>query len=117
MTARAGRPLDHLFGALADPTRRAIVEVLVHEGPHTATQLATRFAPSRQGIAKHLRALADAGLVTAERVGREVRYRAATEHLRDAVTWLLDTADAWDRRAERLAGRTGDGRIRRRAHH
>lgn len=110
MTA-AGRPLDELFGALADPTRRRIIELLVHDGPQTATRLATHFSSSRQAVVKHLRALAAAGLVTGERHGREVRYRATTDHLRAAVTWLLDTGQDWDRRAERLrTGRTRTGR-------
>ena len=96
-------PLDQLFGALADPTRRALLQRLVHEGPDTATRLVEQFAMSRQAIVKHLQALADAGLVAPEREGREVRYRATPDHLRDAVTWLLDTGANWDRRADRLS--------------
>lgn len=96
------RPLDELFGALADPTRRRIVERLVHDGPQTATHLAGEFAISRQAVVKHVQALAAAGLVTGERTGREVRYRATTKQLRAAVTWLLDASEAWDRRAARL---------------
>ena len=104
----AARPLDELFGALADPTRRRILELLVHDGPQTATQLATHVESSRQAIVKHVQALAAAGLVAGERQGREVRYRATTEQLRAAVNWLLDTGQAWDRRADRLrAGRAG----------
>jgi DNA-binding transcriptional ArsR family regulator len=96
------RPLDELFGALADPSRRRIIELLVHEGPQSATQLAEQFAFSRQAVVKHLQALSTAGLVAGERQGREVRYRATTEHLRAAVTWLLDASESWDRRADRL---------------
>ena len=76
---------------LADPTRRAVLERLVHDGPQTATDLAEHFPTTRQAIVKHLRVLADAGLVAPERDGREVRYVATTERLADAVTWLLDT--------------------------
>jgi len=100
-------PLDELFGVLADPTRRALLSQLVHEGPETATRLADRFPLTRQAVVKHLRALADAGLVTPERSGREVRYRATTERLADAVSWLLDTSTRWDRRLDRLRQRTG----------
>lgn len=110
-TERVGgwHPLDDVFAAVADPTRRGIVQVLVHEGPHTATQLATRFAPSRQAIVKHLQALAAAGLVAPERHGREVRYLATTERLAGAVAWLLDASGRWDRRTARLraAGTAG----------
>lgn len=97
-----GDVLDRLFGVLADPTRRALLQRLVREGPDTATRLVEQFAMSRQAVVKHLQALAEAGLVAPERVGREVRYRATTDRLRDAVTWLLDTGADWDRRAARL---------------
>jgi DNA-binding transcriptional ArsR family regulator len=96
------RPLDELFAVLADPTRRAVLERLVHEGPQTATTLAAHFPTTRQAIVKHLRVLADAGLVVPERDGREVRYVATTERLADAVNWLLDASRSWDRRIGRL---------------
>jgi DNA-binding transcriptional ArsR family regulator len=97
-----GEALDQLFGVLADPTRRALLQRLVREGPDTATRLVEQFAMSRQAVVKHLQVLADAGLVARERDGREVRYRATTERLRDAVTWLLYAGASWDRRAARL---------------
>lgn len=100
--AESWHPLDDLFAAVADPTRRGIIQLLVHDGPMTATQLAAHFAPSRQAIVKHLQALGAAGLVASERHGREVRYRATTQRLADAVTWLLDTGQQWDGRADRL---------------
>jgi DNA-binding transcriptional ArsR family regulator len=97
--------LDELFGVLADPTRRALLQRLVHDGPDTATRLAAEFPVTRQAVVKHLRALADAGLVRSERQGREVLYIAATERLAEAVTWLLDTSGKWDRRLDRLRRR------------
>jgi DNA-binding transcriptional ArsR family regulator len=96
------QPLDELFAVLADPTRRAVLERLVHDGPDTATNLATQFPLTRQAVVKHLTTLAAAGLVTSERRGREVRYRATTERLAEAIAWLLDAGAAWDRRLERL---------------
>jgi DNA-binding transcriptional ArsR family regulator len=96
------QPLDELFSAVADPTRRQILQHLVHEGPRSATQLAELFPLSRQAVVKHLQTLASAGLVAAAREGREVRYRATTDRLADAVSWLLDTSARWDRRADRL---------------
>jgi ArsR family transcriptional regulator, cadmium/lead-responsive transcriptional repressor len=98
------RPLDELFSVLADPTRRAVLERLVHDGAQTATTLAEHFPTTRQAIVKHLRVLADAGLVSSERDGREVRYVATTERLADAVAWLLDAGRSWDRRLDRLRG-------------
>jgi DNA-binding transcriptional ArsR family regulator len=99
------RPLDDLFGALADPTRRGLLERLIHEGPRTATQLAAGSAVSRQAIVKHLQALTGVDLVVGERCGREVRYRATTEPLATVVVWLRGASAAWDRRAERLRQR------------
>lgn len=104
--APAPRPavgaLDALFGALADPTRRALVERLVRDGPASATALTSSFALSRQAVVKHLQALEAVGLVTPERVGREVRFRATPEPLASAVGWLLDAGGSWDRRIDRL---------------
>ena len=99
------RPLDDLFGALADPTRRGLLERLIHEGPRTATQLAAGSAVSRQAIVKHLQALTSVGLVAAERSGREVRYRATTVASGSVVDWLRGASAAWDRRAARLRQR------------
>lgn len=99
------RPLDELFGVLADPTRRDVLERLIHDGPQTATELAAHFPTTRQAVVKHLRTLAEAQLVTAERSGREVRYRATTARLAEAVNWLLGASSDWDRRADRLRAR------------
>ena len=103
----AGRPLDVLFGVLADSTRRGLLERLVHDGPQSATRLAADVAITRQGVVKHLQALAAAGLVDPERHGREVRYRATTEPLADAVDWLRGASAGWDRRAGRLRRLSG----------
>jgi DNA-binding transcriptional ArsR family regulator len=97
-----GDALDAVFSALADPTRRGLVSRLVHEGPHTATDLARDLPMTRQAVVHHLQALGDAGLVGAEREGREVRYRATPEPLGAAVAWMLDAGARWDRRLERL---------------
>jgi DNA-binding transcriptional ArsR family regulator len=113
MSAAGQQPLDELFGVLADPTRRRLLERLVHQGPHTATELAADSTLSRQGIVKHLQALAEARLVTSERVGREVRYRATTERLADAVAWLVDNSAKWDRRLDRLRDRAMRATVRR----
>ncbi len=102
MTDDGVSALDALFGVLADPTRRALLRRLLHDGPASATRLAEPTPLTRQAVAKHLRALLDAGLVTSERVGREVLYRATPEPLVDAIAWLVETAPAWDERLARL---------------
>ncbi|MCU1389728.1 MAG: hypothetical protein JWL72_3066 [Ilumatobacteraceae bacterium] len=99
--------LDDLFGALADPTRRALFTRLLHDGPQTATVLAADRALSRQAVVKHLQALAASGLASSERVGREVRYVATPERLTAVVAWLVESSGQWDRRIERLLGRVG----------
>ena len=94
--------LDELFGALADPTRRSLMQRLIQNGPATATSLSADGPLSRQAIVKHLQALVDAGLATPERHGREVRYVATPAPLADAVAWLIETGPQWDRRIDRL---------------
>lgn len=101
--------MDQVFLALGDPTRRAVLERLLHDGPATATNLAPAFPISRQAVVKHLGVLGDAGLVTAERHGREVRYRAKTEPLVQAASWLAQAGARWDRRLARLAQRLETG--------
>jgi DNA-binding transcriptional ArsR family regulator len=100
------RPLDELFAVLGDPTRREVLERLVHDGPQTATELTAHFPTTRQAIVKHLKVLAGANLVVPNRDGREVRYVATTERLADAVGWLLDASRRWDRRVARLRQRS-----------
>ena len=97
--------LDDLFGALAEPTRRALFQRLMHEGPRTATVLAADSALTRQAVVKHLQALVGAGLATAERAGREVRYRATPEQLAVVVAWLTESSSTWDKRVARLVER------------
>jgi DNA-binding transcriptional ArsR family regulator len=94
--------LDTLFGALADPTRRMLVERLLTKGPATATTLAETTPLTRQAVLKHLQVLEAAGLLAHERSGREVRYRVTPQPLASAVGWILDTAGQWDSRIDRL---------------
>ena len=99
--------LDTLFGALADPTRRMLVERLLTKGPATATTLAETTPLTRQAILKHLQVLEAAGLLAHERSGREVRYRVTPQPLASAVGWILDTAGQWDSRIDRLRRLSG----------
>lgn len=94
--------LDALFAAVADPTRRSLLARLRSNGPQSATRLVAGTAVSRQAIVKHLQVLADAGLVDATRVGREVLYAARPEALTAGVAWLVETGADWDRRLDRL---------------
>jgi DNA-binding transcriptional ArsR family regulator len=94
---------DAVFAALADPTRRAIFQVVVDEGPITATGVSQHFTISRQGVSKHLGVLRQAGLVRAERHGRETHFDASLTPLDAVAMWVDDVGAAWDRRLGRLA--------------
>jgi DNA-binding transcriptional ArsR family regulator len=92
-----------VFAALADPTRRAILRLVADEGPLTATTVSEHFPISRQGVAKHLGVLRDAGLVQAERRGRETQFEASLAPLGTVSKWVDEVGATWDRRLERLA--------------
>jgi DNA-binding transcriptional ArsR family regulator len=94
----SGDPAAPVFAALSDPTRRDVVRRLAG-GSATATELAAGLPITRQAVAKHLAALEDAGLVRAERQGREVRYLLTPEPLGAAVSWIEDLDTTW---ADRL---------------
>ena len=98
----ATQPLQAVFVALADPTRRQMLTRLSEQGPGTATQLAAGLPITRQAVTKHLLALSEAGLVTAQRQGREKRYVLAPEALDDAMAWMAEVGAAWDERLEAL---------------
>jgi DNA-binding transcriptional ArsR family regulator len=94
----AGGPVDSVFVALADPTRRHLLNLLAAQGEVTATTLAERLPVSRQAVVKHLTVLASAGLVSGNRVGREVRYSVRPATLDAAARWMAALAADWDRR-------------------
>jgi DNA-binding transcriptional ArsR family regulator len=79
--------LDRGFAALADPTRRGILERLGRERA-SITELATAFDMTLTGMKKHIRLLEDAGLVTSEKVGRTRYCRPGPRRLDDEVTWM-----------------------------
>ena len=104
----ADRSAGAVFEALADPTRRRLLELLAEEGPTTATTLAGAFTVSRQAVVKHLGALTTAGLVSPERRGREVLYGLEPGALDGAAAWLETVGRAWDRRLVALVKHLSD---------
>lgn len=99
---RAAAALD----ALGDATRRDLLAAIAEAGSATATELAVDRPVTRQAVVKHLQVLAAAGLVEAEKVGREQRYRLCPAPLVDASAWLAEVGAAWDRRLARLSERS-----------
>lgn len=93
---------DEVFAALADPMRRTILRIVVEDGPLTATSVARQVPISRQGVAKHLAVLSDAGLVHSTRAGRETRFEASLRPLRSVTRWVDDVGRKWDQRLARL---------------
>jgi DNA-binding transcriptional ArsR family regulator len=91
-----------VFGALADSTRRNLLSALA-EHPATATELAGELPISRQAVVKHLNSLAEAGLVSRQRAGREVRYSVTPAPLSSAVSWIATVGSQWDDRLAALA--------------
>jgi DNA-binding transcriptional ArsR family regulator len=92
-----------VFAALADPTRRLMLQALLDEGTTTVPALTAALPISRQAVAKHLRTLDRAGLVQrAPSSGREVRYRLRRGALAQATAWLAAADAAWDGRLDRL---------------
>jgi DNA-binding transcriptional ArsR family regulator len=81
------QPLDRTLAALADPTRRAVLERL-GVGSATITELAEPFGMTLTGMKKHVRVLEDAGLVATEKVGRERRCALGPQRLDDATAWI-----------------------------
>jgi len=93
---------DHLFRALADPTRRAIFERLARDGEQTVHALTERAGVSQPMVSKHLSALKRARLVRNRRQGRETHYRARPEALAPLVNWIGDYGTFWQNKLDRL---------------
>jgi DNA-binding transcriptional ArsR family regulator len=97
MTGQAGE-VDEVLVALADPTRRRLLDVLAAHGEATATTLAAELPVSRQAVVKHLAVLDRAGLVAGHRRGREVRYAVRPDRLDATARWMAALAARWDTR-------------------
>ncbi|GAA0376507.1 metalloregulator ArsR/SmtB family transcription factor [Microbispora corallina] len=97
----AAEAVDGVLAALADPTRRQLLDLLAAHGEATATTLAERLPVSRQAVVRHLAVLDAAGLVSGGRAGREVRYAVRPAALDATARWMAALAGEWDRR---LAG-------------
>jgi DNA-binding transcriptional ArsR family regulator len=95
-------PLDPVFAALADPTRRAIIARLAH-GETSVSDLAEPFDVSLPAVTKHLSVLRRAGIVEDRKLGRVRMCRLATEPLRRAEGWVAQQRAFWSQRLDGLA--------------
>src|SRR5262245_18101520 len=95
--------LDRTFGALADPTRRALLAQLVEQDGLSVSELARPFRVSLPAIMKHLDVLSDAGLIRRTKTGRTVSCRLTAAPLEDALNWLNRSERFWSAQLDRLA--------------
>ena len=104
--------VDRTLSALADSTRRGVLERLGREGAASVSDLAVPFAISLTGMKKHLRVLEDAGLVTTEKVGRTRRCSLGPKRLEDVQAWMDSyramVEERFDRLGELLEQTKGD---------
>ena len=95
-------PDDDLWAAIADPSRRRVLDLLVQQGEASASWLAGRVPFTRQAVSKHLVVLEEAGLVGRRKEGREVLYRVEAERLDQASRAMAEVAQRWDRRLDTI---------------
>ena len=89
-----GDILDHVFFALSDPVRRAILERL-DEGPLLVSELAAPFAISLQAVSRHIQVLVRAGLIAQERTGRVSRCSLDAQPVYNAALWINRYSKYW----------------------
>jgi DNA-binding transcriptional ArsR family regulator len=94
-------PLNHVFHALADPSRRLIVERL-SRGPASVSELARPLPMSLPAVVQHLQVLEGSGLVRSEKVGRVRTCHIEPVALRPVERWISARRTSWERRLDRL---------------
>jgi DNA-binding transcriptional ArsR family regulator len=100
--------IDTVFQALADPTRRTMIERL-SRGPASVSELAQPLDMSLSAVVQQLRLLEASGLVRTEKTGRVRTCRIEPEALRTAEGWIAERRATWERRLDRLADYLGEG--------
>jgi DNA-binding transcriptional ArsR family regulator len=97
--------VETVLGALADPMRRQVLEVLAAYPAASASALARELPISRQMVLKHLALLQESGLVRSARDGREVMFQVQSAPLTETADWLASLAAQWDSRLAQLKAR------------
>jgi len=93
--------LDRVFQALADPTRRAVLERLAN-GPAAVSELAHPFAMALPSFTQHLDVLEECGLVRSQKSGRVRTYQIAPQPLKAAEHWMARQSSLWEMRLDQL---------------
>jgi len=96
------QPDDELWSAIADPSRRRVLDLLVERGEASASALAAHVPFTRQAVSKHLVVLEEAGLIGRRKQGRDVLYRVDADRLDQATRAMVDVARQWDRRLDTI---------------
>ena len=91
-----------VFDAIADPTRRRLIELLAETDELPLHKLTAHFSMGRTAVAKHLAILKDAGLVTDRKVGRETRFRLNAAPLSEIQNWVAFYSNYWRTNMQRL---------------
>lgn len=91
------------FTAVADPTRRKIVETLAQQGQLSATQIADQFAITAQAISQHLRILREANVLAMEKRAQQRLYRINPESLKEIEAWAQRIGQLWEARFDAIA--------------
>ncbi|MEZ2331957.1 ArsR/SmtB family transcription factor [Mesorhizobium sp. RCC_202] len=94
-------PIDGIFRALADPTRRRVVERL-NRSPASVSELAEPFGMALPSFVEHLKVLEGCGLVQSEKAGRVRTYRLSPKPLKLAENWLAEQRALWERRLDQF---------------
>jgi DNA-binding transcriptional ArsR family regulator len=95
-------PDDQLWSAIADPSRRRVLDLLVSGGEATASELAEHVPFTRQAVSKHLVVLEEVGLVSRHKQGRDVLFRVEGRRLDEATRAMADLASRWDHRLDSI---------------
>ena len=90
------------FSALADPTRRKIIEMLAGHGPLSANEIYGQFQASPPAISQHLKVLRDARLVSVEKKAQQRIYHVNAEAVMEVEEWALEMAQQWNQRFDAL---------------
>lgn len=104
MSRAALEEQSRVFAALGDPTRLGVLSLVGESDGPTATVIAGHVGVSRPAVIKHLKVLEEVGLVSREKVGRDVRFRVESATLEQSAGWLEKRSASWAAQLESLRG-------------